>query len=221
MPVDFDRLVRSNRKTIALIVERDGSVTVRAPLKMPAKDIEEFIGKHSNWVKKKQLELQSLTPVQPRQYEADEQFLYLGRSYRLQFSQNTKHKLILDETFQMSITQKENAEMLFRDWYSKQAARHLPERVTYFAEQFDLKVEKVRITSARTRWGSCSPKGTLSFSWRLMMTPPDVIDYVVIHELAHTVHHNHSQRFWKLVERWLPDYKERRKQLRQYGQESI
>jgi predicted metal-dependent hydrolase len=221
MPVHISRLIRSKRRTIALVVERDGSVTVRAPLRMSAKDIEEFVGKHSNWVKKKQLELQSRTPAQPREFKAGEHFLYLGRTYRLEFSQNTKHKLILDETFQLSITQKENAEMLFREWYRKQAARHIPERVTHFAEQFDLKVEKVRITSARTRWGSCSPKGTLSLSWRLMMTPPDVIDYVVIHELAHTVHHNHSTRFWKLVERWLPDYKERRRQLRRYAQESI
>lgn len=221
MPANFDRLVRSKRKTIALIVERDGSVTVRAPLTMSAIDIEEFVGKHSNWVKEKQLEFQSITPVQLREYKAGEHFLYLGRSYRLEFSQNAKHKLTLDEAFQLSITQKENAEMLFHDWYRKQAARHIPERVTHFAEQFDLKVEKVRITSARTRWGSCSPKGTLSFSWRLMMAPPDVIDYVVIHELAHTVHHNHSKRFWKLVERWLPDYKERRKQLHQYAQKSI
>lgn len=221
MPVNFDRLVRSKRRTIALIVERDGSVTVRAPLGMSAKDIEKFVGKHSNWVEKKQLELQSLTPVQPRDYAAGEHFLYLGRSYRLEFSQNPTDKLILDETFQLSITQKENAEILFRDWYRKQAAKHIPERVAYFAKQFDLSVEKVRITSARTRWGSCSPKGTLSFSWRMMMTPPEVIDYVVIHELAHTVHHNHSKRFWKLVERWLPEYRESRKQLRQYAQESI
>jgi predicted metal-dependent hydrolase len=221
MPVNVSRLIRSKRRTIALIVERDGSLTVRAPLRMSAQMIEEFVEKHANWVQKKQAEVQSMVPQQPRKYAAGAQFLYLGQAYPLEIVRSAKRKLILDKSFKLAETQQSNAQIIFRNWYRKQAAKLINERVTYFANQFGLHVESIRITSARTRWGSCSAKNTLSFSWRLLMTPPDVIDYVVVHELAHTIHHNHSKRFWKQVEKWMPDYRERRKQLRQYGQESI
>lgn len=221
MSVNVSRLIRSKRRTIALIVERDGSVTVRAPLRMSGTVIDEFVQKHSKWVEKKQIEMQSIMPKQPRKYEAGEQFPYLGKNYSLELVKDAKGKLVFDGSFKLSQTEKDNAELVFRNWYRKQAAKLIGERVAYFAKQFGLDVRSIRITSARTRWGSCSPRGTLSFSWRLLMTPPDVIDYVVVHELAHTIHHNHSKRFWNLVEKWMPDYKERRKQLKQYGQESI
>jgi predicted metal-dependent hydrolase len=221
MPVNVSRLIRSKRRTIALIIERDGSVTVRAPSKMSAQTIDEFVEKHGKWVEKKQAELQPMVPEQPRKYQPGEQFLYLGQAYPLELIRAAKQKLILDGSFKLAETEQSNAQTIFRNWYRSQAARLIGERVAYFANQFGLDVDNIRITSARTRWGSCSAKGRLSFSWRLLMTPPGVIDYVVVHELAHTVHHNHSKRFWKLVEKWMPDYKERRKQLKRYGQESI
>ena len=221
MPILVNRLVRSKRRTIALIVERDGSVTVRAPLRMSAKLIDEFVEKHANWVEKKRVEVRSLQSEQTREYQAGEQFLFLGRSHALEIVSNTNKKLELADSFRLSESEQHNAAAIFRSWYRKQAARIIGERVAHFAKQFGLDVSNIRITSARTRWGSCSAKGTLSFSWRLLMTPPDVIDYVVVHELAHTIHHNHSKRFWKLVERWMPDYKERKRLLKQYGQEII
>lgn len=221
MSVKVNRLIRSKRRTIALIVERDGSVTVRAPLKMLPKTIDEFVKKHAKWVEKKQAEVQAMVPARPRTYQPGEQFLYLGQSYPLEIVRDAKQKLSLDSSFKLAETEQSNAQTIFRSWYRRKAAKLLGERVAYFAKQFGLEIESIRITSARTRWGSCSPKGALSFSWRLLMTPPNVIDYVVVHELAHTIHHNHSKKFWKLVEKWMPDFKERRQQLKQYGQESI
>lgn len=221
MSVNVSRLIRSKRRTIALIVERDGSLTVRAPLRMTAQLIKEFVEKHAKWVEKKQAEVQSLVPVQPRRYQAGERFLYLGQIYPLEIVRDAKQKLVLNGSFQLAEQEQPNAQFIFRNWYRKQAAKIIGERVAHFANHFGLHIERVRITSARTRWGSCSAKGTLSFSWRLLMTSPDVIDYVVVHELAHTVHHNHSKRFWKLVEKWMPDYHERRKQLRHYTHETI
>ena len=93
----------------------------------------------------------------------------------------------------------------------------LTERVEFFAHAQGFKVKKIRISSARTRWGSCSAKGTLSFTWRLVMAPPDVIDYVVVHELCHLKELNHSKAFWAQVEAILPDYKTRRKWLKDNG----
>jgi predicted metal-dependent hydrolase len=221
MSVSVDRIVRSKRRTIALIVENDGSVTVRAPLRVPEYSIQEFIEKHVKWVEKKKAEMRTAAPVLAKQYLPGETFLYLGQAYTLEIVKGQNKKLVLDDRFKLSEAEQERAELVFQNWYRQQARQLISERVKYFADNYQLHYEKITITSARTRWGSCSPKNTISFSWRLIMTPLEVVDYVVVHELAHTVHHNHSKRFWGLVEKILPDYKERRKWLRQYGQEAL
>jgi hypothetical protein len=221
MAVSVDRIVRSKRRTIALIVENDGSVTVRAPMRMPEYSIQEFIEKHVKWVEKKKAEMRTAAPVLAKQYLPGESFLYLGKAYALEMVKDQKTKLILGDRFRLSEAEQENAKLVFQNWYRKQAKSLILERVKYFAKIHQLHYEKITITSARTRWGSCSPKNSISFSWRLIMTPLDVVDYVVVHELAHTVHHNHSKRFWGLVEKILPDYKERRKWLRKYGQDAL
>jgi hypothetical protein len=221
MAVSVDRIVSSKRRTIALIVENDGSVTVRAPMRMPEYSIQEFIEKHVKWVEKKKAEMRTAAPVLAKQYLPGESFLYLGKAYALEMVQDQKTKLILGDRFRLSEAEQENAKLVFQNWYRKQAKSLILERVKYFAKIHQLHYEKITITSARTRWGSCSPKNSISFSWRLIMTPLDVVDYVVVHELAHTVHHNHSKRFWGLVEKILPDYKERRKWLRKYGQDAL
>ena len=219
MPVIFDRIIRSKRRTVALIVEYNGSVTVRAPMRLPESAIQEFADKHIDWVEKKKNEMLAVVPTQLTQYQPDETFLYLGKEYPLEVIPAQHKKLILDDRFKIAESALGNAELVFQKWYRQQASLLIPERVKFFAELHQLRYEKINITSARTRWGSCSSKNTLSFSWRLILTPPEVIDYVIIHELAHTVHHNHSKRFWNLVEKLLPDYKERRKRLQRYGQQ--
>ena len=221
MPVSIDRIIRSKRRTVALIVEYDGSVTVRAPMRLPESAIREFAEKHIDWVVKKKAEMRAVIPPPQKQYQPGETFLYLGKEYPLEVVPGQHTKLILDDRFKIAESASGNAEPVFQKWYRQQASHLILERVKFFAELHQLQYEKIKITSARTRWGSCSPKSTLSFSWRLMLTPPEVIDYVIIHELAHTVHHNHSKRFWTLVEKFLPDYRARRKQLRQYGQQAL
>ena len=221
MPVSIDRIIRSKRRTVALIVEHDGSVTVRAPMRLSDSTIQEFAEKHIQWVEKKKAEMRTVTPTQPKQYQPGETFLFLGKEYVLEVVPTQRQQLILDDRFKIADSILDKAELVFQSWYRQQAKLWIIERVKFFAELHQLPYEQIKITSARTRWGSCSPKNTLSFSWRLMLTPPEVIDYVIIHELAHTVHHNHSKRFWSLVEKFLPDYKARRKQLRQYGQQAL
>jgi len=96
----------------------------------------------------------------------------------------------------------------------KQAKQLIPQRVEHYAKLYNINYNKIKITSAKKRWGSCSARGNLNFSWRLVLTPPEIIDYVVIHELCHVVHHNHSKRFWALVAQICPNYKACRKWLR-------
>ena len=221
MPIYVNRIIRSKRRTTALVVERDGSITVRAPLRISAAALHDFVEKHVKWIEKKQAEMSSNIPEPMKQYLPGETFLYLGREYPLEIVQGQHKKLVLDGHFKLAESARENAELIFQNWYRKQAPQIITERVKYFADQYQFHYAKIRITSARTRWGSCSAKGTLSFSWRLILTPMETVDYVVVHELAHTIHHNHSKRFWSLVEKIMPDYKEQRKRLRQYGEQAL
>ena len=102
-------------------------------------------------------------------------------------------------------------------WYREQARKRIGRRVMYFARQMGVTYGRISIRAARTRWGSCSADGNLNFHWKLVLMPPEILDYVVVHELAHRKEMNHSQRFWAEVERILPDYKARRKWLKEFG----
>ncbi|MEP6895394.1 MAG: SprT family zinc-dependent metalloprotease [Chloroflexota bacterium] len=221
LPLLIQRVIRSKRRTIALIVENDGSVTIRAPMKISGKTIIDFVDKHAQWVEKKQAEIKAIVPTLPKQYQTGESFLYLGQAYPLEIVSDAKKKLVLENGFKLAESAQTHAELVFQNWYRQQARQVIEARAAFFADKYQLHYDKLRITSARTRWGSCSSKGTLSFSWRLILTPLELVDYVVIHELAHTVHHNHSKRFWKLVEKIIPDFKEWRRQLKQYGQQML
>jgi predicted metal-dependent hydrolase len=108
-----------------------------------------------------------------------------------------------------------------KDTYRALARRIIPERVRYYSELTGLRPGKVRINNAKKRWGSCGARGSLNFPWRLVLTSPEVIDYVVVHELVHLVERNHSKRFWRRVEQILPDYRVRRKWLKLGGRSSV
>ncbi len=101
--------------------------------------------------------------------------------------------------------------------YRKAAREYFPKRVSHYARMLGVTYGKISIRDQKTRWGSCSSEGNLSFNWRLILAPPDVLDYVVIHELCHRKEMNHSKEFWALVESLMPEYKERRKWLRENG----
>lgn len=107
--------------------------------------------------------------------------------------------------------------------YRSAAREYIPQRVAYYADAYSHLIKHpystITIRDQKTRWGSCSSRGTLSFNWRLMLAPPGILDYVVVHELCHLEHMNHSKDFWSCVEAILPDYKERRKWLKEHGQE--
>lgn len=218
IPIQVDQIVRSKRKTLALIVKPDGSVIIRAPMRTSEKAIREFVEQHVEWIRKKQAEALASQPPAPKQYIPGETFLYLGNVYPLEIVKGQKKPLVLEGTFKLAESAQSKAELVFERWYRAQAKKILTERVNAYAGQYGFQYKKIGITSARTRWGSCSVDGSLNFSWRLILTPLEAVDYVVVHELVHTVCHNHSRRFWNKVEAIMPDYKERRKWLRTNGQ---
>ncbi len=211
------KLVRSKRRTLAVVVERDGTLTVRAPLRMAEAEIRRFVEAKSDWIERKQAEA-AKEAVVPHRFEDGERFPFLGKTLPLRLVSNRRPALAMDgERFCLSRSRQAEARALLVAWYRAQARKIITERVEYFARSHHFEPLKVRISSARTRWGSCSRKGTLSFSWRLVMAPPEVVDYVVVHELAHLREMNHSRAFWELVGAILPDYKQRRAWLKKNG----
>ncbi|MGI6403388.1 MAG: M48 family metallopeptidase [Oscillospiraceae bacterium] len=165
-------LKRSKRKTLAIEILRDGTVVVRAPMKLPFKEIERFLLQKSAWISKQQM---------------------VQRQRLLTRPEPTAEELA-------ALTQ--------------QAQQHIPKRVEYYANIMGLSPAGVKITAAKTRFGSCSYQNRLCFSCRLMAYPQEAIDYVVVHELAHMLHKNHGPDFYALVSSILPDYRERRALLK-------
>jgi predicted metal-dependent hydrolase len=217
-PIEVDQIIRSKRKTLAIIVKADGSLIVRVPLRASMLSIRAFVEKNVRWIEKKQAEAREAVHPTAKQYVSGELFTFLGNNYPLQIVKGQKEKLILDENrFKLAESAQNDAARVFERWYREQAARILNERVSEYARQYGFQYMKIGITSARTRWGSCSATGSLSFSWRLILTPLEILDYVIIHELVHTVVHNHSKQFWSRMEKIMPEYKERRNWLQKHG----
>lgn len=171
--MDKIKVIRSQRRTLRLEVTQEGMLIVRAPLHVPAAEIERFVRKHADWIADAQARQQARREAHPEP-DAAQQAEYIRR-----------------------------------------AQAELPEKVVRYATRMGLRPTGITITGARTRFGSCSPKNRLCFSWRLMMYPDEAIDYVVVHELAHIVHKNHGPQFWALVEQYMPDYRARRALLRE------
>lgn len=168
------RVIRSDRRTVALQISPDGVVTVRCPRRMGAETIREFVKSKSAWIEK-HLTKKAEQPRLPA------------------FSDGEIQSLV------------------------HQAREVLPKRVAFYAGLVGVTYGNVTIRTQRTRWGSCSSKGNLNFNCLLMLVPPEVMDYVVVHELCHRKEMNHSSRFWAEVAAVLPDYGARKQWLREHG----
>ena len=214
----IDRIVRSRRKTVALLVTPDGRLEVRAPQRLTRAQINDIVAEKSVWIRKNMERARRVADASPaRELRDGSKLWYLGQSYALHFIEKGATRVHFSSEFTLPVKTLPKAPELLAAWYKDQARQILTERTDYFAHQFGLKYRSIRITSARSRWGSCSQLNALSFTWRLVMAPIEIIDYIVVHELAHVVEKNHSRAFWSQVERMLPDYRIRRKWLKTNG----
>lgn len=154
----------------------------------------------------------------PWRFVEGEEFLFLGKPYRLKYSDGDRIELSADLLFPRDFLSRCEEEMTY--WYRQQALRLIQERVDHNARSMALRPGAVRLNDTTSRWASCGGDGVLRFSWRLIMAPLPVLDYVVIHELSHLVVRNHSARFWSTVREMCPDYRNLRSWLR-HNQERI
>ncbi len=217
--ITIDKIIRSNRRSIGIEIGRDASLIVRAPKKTPLQAIEKLVTAKQKWITEKQLIMrQRLQSIPNRTFTSGETFPLLGKEYPLFITESAMphlsfsgYKFILKKRYQGQ------ARRLFFVWYRKKAAEIIPPRVAHYAELHSISYKKINISWAANRWGSASTQGALNFSWRLVMAPISVIDYVVAHELAHLVEQNHSQRFWDRVAEMYPGHQRARQWLVENG----
>lgn len=211
---------RKRRKTISLHIKEDGKIVIYAPNRAPKWEIERFIEEKRSWISEKLSEQERSIKEAEKAFLPGEKFLYLGEWYPLEVQDNSHkgHPLTLSfGQFILYTDRIEKARELFIQWYKKEAKGKLAGRVDYYSRRLQLFPEGVKITSAQYRWGSCSRDNRLSLSWRIIMAPLSIIDYIVIHELVHIKEKNHSGRFWNCLESILPDYRKHRLWLKEHG----
>ncbi|MDR2296568.1 MAG: M48 family metallopeptidase [Clostridiales Family XIII bacterium] len=206
-------LTRSQRQSIAIYI-RDGAVLVRAPLRMPARDIDAFVASKEEWIADKlaasRERVKRRAAFAPHYGDA---VLFRGTEYPLVARAGTRAGFDGACFYLPPELAPARIKPLLVRLYRKLARIHLTDRVARFAAYMNVTPAAVGITAAKTRWGSCSARRRLSFSWRIVFADDAVIDYVVVHELAHITEMNHSARFWSIVAGVLPDWRERRARL--------
>lgn len=190
----------------------DGKLEVRAPEGYSMTILAQIVARNSAIIHDLRLRFSERSKSRVSfQFEEGEFFLYRGCWYPLKFSRRV---YAFDNAFIVPGGIPEEVKPRLEKLYRKLADEHLKSRVPELAGRFSLTVRNIKIGGASGRWGSCSGIGNLNFSWKLIQCPDDVIDYVIIHELAHRLEMNHSQRFWDEVERMCPDYRERQQFLK-------
>ena len=200
-------IIRSGRKTLAIYITKDGQVKVRCNYKEKESKIKEFVNIKENWITK-HLNNISKQPVTP--LRSGSPVLYLGKEYEIV---TTKDIFRFDKN-NFYINGNADIYKELEAFYKERAKAVLPDMVHKKEEIMKLYASDIKITSAATRWGSCSAKNNLNFPWMLMMADPEVINYVIVHELAHIKEKNHGKNFWAVVGKYQPDYKDRKEQLR-------
>ena len=208
------RLIRSNRKTLELRVTKDG-IVVRAPYNCPTSKIEDFIKLKWGWLEKNIAKVQKYAAIKNTyKLDYDSKLMYRGNRYPIVASE----KYGFEDMFFIPPDLPEAAIRLnCENIYKYLAKLHFNARVKDFAKIMGVQPTAVKVNSAKRRWGSCSTEKSINFSWRLVMASDEVIDYVIVHELAHILEMNHSAEFWAIVELVIPDYMARRNKLKEYA----
>jgi predicted metal-dependent hydrolase len=224
-PKEFSyEVIRSRRATADIVIERDGRLLVRAPFAVPAERIEDIVESKRYWIYKNLAEWRDLNATRVlREYRNGEGFLYLGRSYRLQLVGDQDEALLLKNgafCLRRDLVDGgavEATRSAFRDYYVVRGLERIKQRVDYYAPKVGIAPRRLTVRDLGNRWASCSPRGNISFHWKCMMAPLTIIDYIVVHELCHFHHLDHTQAFWNEVDKVLPNYRERKEWLKKYG----
>ena len=215
IPMNPHKIIRSKRKTLSLMINENAELIVRAPKRLSIEKIQDFINEKENWInRKKRLIENQIKDVTSNHNK----LLYLGNLFPINVEQNASKELFFTgEEFIVNSIEPDSLSLSIKKWYKNKFKEIALPRVAYFANKHNLMVNQVRIKNQKTMWGSCSSKNNINLNYLLLMAPMGVIDYVIVHELVHTIHRNHSTDFWDSVESIMPEFKEHKRWLKKNG----
>jgi predicted metal-dependent hydrolase len=219
MTITYTTKYSQKRKTLGLIVERDKSVVVLAPDGTSTETVEAFVERKKFWLFEKIKYSPKFGEPKPQTpFVSGKAIPYLGKNYKLDVVEESIDGIHFASKFQVSRDKLDRAPRLLFIWYKDRAKEKIIPKVERYARQLGVEYNDILISDLKYRWGSCTLKGNLNFNWRLIKAPHFVINYVVIHELAHLLELNHSDRFWNIVKVQMPNYLEAKEWLRVNGE---
>jgi predicted metal-dependent hydrolase len=208
-------LVRSNRKSIAIHIQPDASIEVRAPYNITSAKIQAFVQANRSWIMKQQSQVQAYHDKKMKfQLNYGDVVTVCGKECTITAMPGNQISYDERQFYLPPNLTPEQIKSACIQIYKQVARQILSHKTFYFAAQMGVMPQAVKINSAKTRWGSCSAKKKINYSWRLIMAEEAAIDYVVVHELAHLIEMNHSPRFWGIVAMVFSDYKQRQARLK-------
>jgi predicted metal-dependent hydrolase len=217
-------VLRSVRKTAALHII-GGDLQVRVPEHVGDERVAAFLTKKRPWIRSKVAEIQRIPPHRSKELVSGESFPYLGRHYRLKVQEGHQVGVCLSGGYlratirptEQGEQRKARIQQYLQSWYRSRALERLQEKTNRYAKQIGVSPAGVSVRNFRSRWGSCDKRGLVVFNWNIIKAPHSIVDYVVIHELCHLIHPNHSKEFWRLVMRHDPKCDQHRAWLRLRG----
>lgn len=216
--IRYSILRTSRRKTVSLIVEPGGRLVVRAPSTATVDRLDGIVHGKAAWVVRRlRRASERPPPLSQREFVSGEMVRYLGRQYRLRIVRTGPDLRFQARVCELHPGRSVTARDTFVSALRRRAEAYLPRRLAAVCRVLRLDAPTLVVREQRSRWGSCSRDGVLRINWRIIQAPAPLIDYVLVHELAHRVHRNHDHAFWRTVSKWLPDYDTRRARLRELG----
>ena len=219
MKYDFNIIIkRTNRKKTVSFRIINQEVEISAPKFLSDREIYNLVEIKINWIKNK-LALEKLNIVSiKRKYENGDKFLYLGSEYSLKIKKSYNDNIYVKDKYLIvevkNVLAKNNIKNIIKNWYIFESKKYLTKTNTYYEILIGVKSNKLLFGQYKSKWGSCNSKKTISYDWRIIMAPFEVIHYLIIHELCHIKYPNHSKHFWKYVEKYMINYKIQKKWLK-------
>jgi predicted metal-dependent hydrolase len=222
--IEYQLLPGSSRETTDIVIERDGKIVVRPPSDFTPEQVDAVVESKRMWIYRNLAEWKDLNAsAVAREWVNGETFLYLGRAYRLSLVAGQECALQLKEgrfCLSRQVIEKgdtDTAKQAFESYFSEKGRHRFSDRIAYFAPKVGVDVVGIKVKDMGYRWASCGKQGVINFHWKCMMAPPRIIDYIVVHELCHFHHRNHTDAFWNEVDKVMPDYRERKEWLGKHG----
>lgn len=212
-------VIHSKRKAATISVERDREIIVRVPEGLSNEKVNEIVLSKEKWILEKLNHNQKYNPnPSSKEFVSGETLIYLGRNYQLQIVDEAIDNIKFERRFIISRENQENANALFKEWYKKKAIEKIKPIAKKYAQYLGVAYQDIKISEMKYRWGSCTVGRNLLFNWRVIKAPMFVLEYVIVHELAHLIEHNHSDDFWNIVSVQLPKYQKAKDWLKVNGE---